>query len=270
VPEHFKDVRLINLAADGGRAGADIYFERTDNPPPTDPELERLRRDYEVTMRVLRRSDVPDNEYTTLVSELVRGAEVGLRGPHYSLQSGRDQLNNVQNELLGRARSNRDAYLWRLFFIGGILAIAALALAGVLYFVVPQYLKDADIAAAYKSALAWIVPLCLLLPGDVLGVVFIGMVANRTLTFDRITTFDPYYFPPGLRFLYIAVVSCVLLIALWFKFVMLGIGGYLLNSVETEPRAGLVIGLLCGVSEALVVELLLSRLKPVERGTAPG
>jgi hypothetical protein len=88
--------------------------------------------------------------------------------------------------------------------------------------------------------------------------VFIGMMANRTLTFDRITTFDPYYFPPGLRFLYIAVVSCVLLIALWFKFVMLGIGGYLLNSVETEPRVGLVIGLLCGVSEALVVELLLS------------
>jgi hypothetical protein len=76
--------------------------------------------------------------------------------------------------------------------------------------------------------------------------VFIGMMANRTLTFDRITTFDPYYFPPGLRFLYIAVVSCVLLIALWFKFVMLGIGGYLLNSVETEPRVGLVIGLLIG------------------------
>ena len=139
-----------------------------------------------------------------------------------------------------------------------------------MYFVVPQYLKEPDIAAAYKTALAWIVPLCLLLPGDVLGVVFIGMVANRTLTFDKITTFDPYYFPTWLRFLYIAIVSGVLLIALWFKFVMLGIGGYLLNDVKTDPSAGLVIGLLCGVSEALVVELLLSRLKPVERSAAPG
>jgi hypothetical protein len=40
--------------------------------------------------------------------------------------------------------------------------------------------------------------------------------------------------------------------------------------VETEPKAGLVIGLLCGVSEVLVVEPLLSKLKPAERGTAPG
>jgi hypothetical protein len=270
VPEHFKDVRLINLAADGGRAGADLYFERTDNPPTADPEVEKLRRDFEVTMRVLRRFDLSNNQYSTLVNEMLAGAVVGLKGPNYSLASGRDQLNNVQNELLGRARTHRDAYLGRLFLIGSIIAVLALALAGVMYFVVPQFLKDADMAAAYKTALAWIVPLCLLLPGDVLGVVFIGMVANRTLTFDKITTFDPYYFPPWLRFLYIAVVSCVLLVALWFKFVMLGIGGYLLNDVKADPSAGLVIGLLCGVSEALVVELLLSRLKPAERGNAPG
>jgi hypothetical protein len=62
----------------------------------------------------------------------------------------------------------------------------------------------------------------------------------------------------------------VLLVALWFDFVMLGIGGYLLNKVKTDPSAGLLIGLLCGVSEALVVEILLSKLNPVERGTAPG
>jgi hypothetical protein len=43
-----------------------------------------------------------------------------------------------------------------------------------------------------------------------------------------------------------------------------------LNDVKADPSAGLFIGLLCGVSEALVVELLLSRLKPVERVNAPG
>ena len=111
MPEHFKNVKLVNLAGDGGRAGADLYFERADVPPATDADVEKLRRDYEVTMRVLRRLDIPNAQYATFVNELVAGAVVGLKGPNYNLQSGRDQLENVQKDMLGRARKNRDAYL---------------------------------------------------------------------------------------------------------------------------------------------------------------
>jgi hypothetical protein len=103
-------------------------------------------------------------------------------------------------------------------------------------------------------------------PGDVLGVVFIGFVANRTITFDKIRAYDPYYFPPWLRFFYVAIVSYVLFAALWYKFVMLGVGGYLLNDVKTDPAGGLAIGLVCGISEAVIVELLILRLQPAERG----
>jgi hypothetical protein len=56
-----------------------------------------------------------------------------------------------------------------------------------------------------------------------------------------------------------------LLAALWFKVIMLGLGGVLLNDVKDTPEIGLLIGLVCGISEALVVELLLSRFRPVER-----
>lgn len=220
-------------------------------------------------MRILRRLDIPNSQYATFVNELVAGAVVGLKGPNYNLQSGRDQLGSVQKDMLGRARKNSDAYLGRTFLIGGGIAAIRLFLAAVMYFVVPHYLKKPDIAAAYKTALAWIVPFACYFRAMCSASSLSAWVANRTLTFDKTTTFDPYYFPPWLRFLYIAIVSGVLLVALWFEFVMLGIDGYLLNDVKTDLSAGLVIGLLGGVSEALIVELLLARLKPVERSVAP-
>ena len=106
---------------------------------------------------------------------------------------GRSQLNNVRESLIKHARNRRDAYLLRLLQTGGIMALLTLLLAGALSFVVPKYITDPDILPAYKDALAWLKPVCLLHLGDVLGVVFIAFVANRTITFDKVRTFDPYY-----------------------------------------------------------------------------
>jgi hypothetical protein len=92
-----------------------------------------------------------------------------------------------------------------------------------------------------------------------------GGVQRRGGAECRLKFLYVYYFPPWLRFSYIAIVSYVLVAALWFKFVMLGVGGYLLNDVKTDPAAGLAIGLVCGISEAVIVEVLQTRLKPVER-----
>ncbi len=265
--EHFKDVRIINLAADESRSGIDIYFERTDKPLPTNPDVEQLRRDYEETMFVLTNMEISDAEFFTLVNQLKGGAEIGLKGPNFSVDAGRSQLNNVRGGLIKRARKQRDAYLGRLLVTGGLMTVVALAVAGAFYFILPKYIADPNMMSAYQGALAWLGALFLLHPGAVLGVVFIAFVANRTITFDKIRTFDPYHFPPWLRFFYIAIVSYVMFAALWFNFVMLGIGGYLLNDVKTQPAAGFAIGLVCGIGEAIIVELLISRLKPVERET---
>jgi len=268
MPEHFKNVRVINLAADQSRSGIDIFFERADQPPPGDPRVEKLRRDCEETMFVLKDVNPPDPAFGTMLNELLQGAVVGLKGPAFSVDAGQSQLDKVRNKLIRLARAERDAYLGRLLIVGAVFTSIALALAGILYFIVPSYLHDQTMLSAYRGALAWIVPVCLLHPGAALGVIFVGFVANRTITFEQIRVYDPYYFPPWLRFSYVAVVSYVLFAALWYKFVMLGVGGYLLNDVKTDPAGGLAIGLVCGISEALIVELLISRLKPVERGNA--
>jgi hypothetical protein len=266
MPEYFKSVRYINLSTDrSSRAGLDIYFERTENPPPDNPDVEQLRGDYEETMAVMKDIDLPANEFETLFNELIAGAQIGLQGERFNVAAGRNQLNRVQRNLVRFARRERDKYLARLSLIGGIVTVISLLIAGFLIFVVPRHLTSADYVSAFAMGLKWLIPGCLLHPGVVLGVVFIAFVVNRTLTFDKIRTFDPYYFSPGLRFLYVSIISYVLFAALWFNLIMLGIGGFLLNNVKDRPGAGLLIGLVCGISEAVVVELLVSRFKPVER-----
>jgi hypothetical protein len=268
MPEYFKSIRAINLSPDRSRAGIDIYFERTDNPPPDNPAVEKLRADYEETMSVLKDMDLPDSDFGTFYNELLVGAQIGLQGPHLNLDAGRSQLNNVRGRLTRRARRERDQYLIRLGFSGGGVALASLLAAALLYSVVPQFLKTQVSRDAFEGFLAWLIPACLLHPGVVLGVVFTAFVLNRTFTFEKIRNFDPYFFPPGLRFFYVSIISYVLLAALWFKVVMLGLGGVLLNDVKEVPAIGLLIGLICGISEALVVELLVSRFRPVEKGNA--
>lgn len=198
--EHFKDVRVIQLSPDGARAGVDLYFERSENPLPANQDVEKLRRDYEGTMFVLRNIKIPDSEFTTLVNQLKVGADVGLKGSNFSVEAGRTQLNQAQETLIGLARTFRNAYLVRLLLVGGAFAVLAMVLAAVMYFVAPRYLTEPDTSAMYKASLGWLMPLMLIHPGVVLGAVFIGFVANRTITFERVRTFDPYYFPPLLRF----------------------------------------------------------------------
>ena len=266
MPEYFIDVRQINLASDGSRSGIDIYFQRPQVPPPPNADVEALHREYEETMFVLSNVQMSDSEFYTTFNQLLQGAYVGLKGPTFSLEAGRSQLSRVKETLVNFARKRRDAYLGQLLATGGLFAFASMVIAAGLYFYLPRQITDAELSTMYKSALSRLGPVLLLHPGVVLGVVFIGFVANRTITFDKVRTFDPYYFQPRLRFFYVSILSYVLFAALWFKFVMLGVGGYLLNDVKTDAAAGFAIGLICGIGEAVIVELLISRLKPVERG----
>lgn len=265
--EIFVRATYINLDPAKSDYGLDLYFERS-GTSATNAEVEALRSDYERTLNILKQLSVTTAEFKHILNQLLAGAQVGLVGKNYNIQDGRGQLDSIQRQMLKFGRTNRDIYLWTLAKTAFVIFLATLVLCGLLYFVVPRYLSDQEMLAAYRSALAWIVPICLLHPGAALGVVFVGFVINRTITFEKIAQFDPYYFSPPLRFLYVSVVGYVLFAALWFKLVMLGLGGYLLNDVRTEPAAGLLIGLVCGVSEALVVELLLNRLRPVERSNS--
>ena len=266
MPEFFKSVKPINLSSSGSRDGLDIFFERVDSPPADDRSVEQLRVDYEETVFILKEMDLPAPDFDTLFNMLVTGAQVGLQGPQYNLESGRTQMNNVRRTLVKRSMKERDNYLGRLIVVGIVVTATSLALAWFVTSELPKFISDTALKATFeKNIRTWLLAGSLLHPGVVLGVVFTGFILNRTMTFEKLRHFDPYYFPPGLRFFYVSVVSYVLFAALWFNVVMLGLGGFLLNSVRETPEAGVLIGLLCGVSEVVVVDLLISRFKPVER-----
>ncbi|UWZ84963.1 hypothetical protein [Occallatibacter riparius] len=268
---HFKSVSAVNLSPDNTRAGWDVFFERADTPPPTDPKVESLRGQYEETVFVLQSMDLHDEDFQNLFNALIVGAQVGLQGEisGSNLDAGANQLDQVRRKMVSLASKDRDRYLLQLVGVGVVVSLGALLLAGLV--VALPHIKGLAVLgeARFQSVRAWLLPGCLLHPGLCLGVVFAAFVANRSFTFELIRKMDPYAFTPLMRILFISLVSYVLLAVLWFNIIQLGAGGYLLNSVQTNPQAGFLIGLVCGVSEPVVVQILLSRLKPEERSKKP-
>lgn len=251
--EHFRNVTLINLSPDTtSREGVELYFERADNPPPPDRDVEKLRDDYEETLSVLRKMKVSDATFETLKKRLETGAQVGLRGTKYNVKAGRAALNSTQEEMIDVVSGDRSKYLWYLLGMGvGISMLTGFAAWFVFGNSSLSYLFD--LIDSFKLVLtSWL----LIHPGAALGVVFFGFVSNRTMTFNTVKRFDPYQFSPLLRFAYTVTVSYVLFVVLWLKWVRLGSGDHIID-LQTDIGAGFVIGLVCGISEGMVVKLLM-------------
>jgi hypothetical protein len=267
---HFKSVQAVNLSSDGLRAGWDIFFERSDTPPPADTKVEALRDQYEETVFVLQSMGLCDAGFDNLFNGLLVGAQVGLKGEisGSNLDAGANQLGQVRRKMVSLASKDRDNYLIELVRVGAIVSLATFLMATVVVALPHVTWVMANGDGYVQKVRPWLLPGFLLHPGLCLGVVFAAFVANRSFTFEMIRKMDPYAFTPLMRILFISLVSYVLLAVLWFNIIQLGAGGYLLNDVRTIPQAGFLIGLVCGVSEPIVVQILLSRLKPEERQKA--
>jgi hypothetical protein len=74
---------------------------------------------------------------------------------------------------------------------------------------------------------------------------------------------DQYDFVPWVRFTWIIIIAYVLFAAVWFDLFVIGVGNMTLNQVKKDYSYGFLIGLVCGVAEAVVVEMLMTRLRPV-------
>jgi len=264
VPEHFASVTAVNLAPDGRTAGATLFFRRAHDPPTSDANVEKLRSDYEATLTALKEISPADSEFTFLFNEILAGAQVGLQGPNYNLSDGRDELDRIRKKIVRLARESRDKYLISLAVRGAVVAFVPLAVLGAVLFATaraPETLISREALAEFTS---WFTPLCLLHPGVALGVVAMGFILNRKLEFENIGSFDPN-FSPNLRLTYVALLSYILFLTLWFSILVLGVGSYRLDDLPHHPANALLIGLLCGVSDAVVVDILLHRLPPVAK-----
>ena len=263
---HFSSVKPINLSGTNDWRGLELYFERSANPPPADEKVESLRRGFEQAVQKTRMAARNEGEFLPIFNKILDAAKSSLVVAGGTVKDGEERLAEIQTDILNLARKRRRGYFVNILAVGLVVSVVGLVLWGLLE-LIPLLLPSTEggYLESYRAALAWIVPACLILPGASLGIVFVGFATNTLLTFDKVGRLDQYDFFPWERFVWVSLIAFVLLAALWFDLFVIGIGNVALNKVREEPSFGFLIGLVCGISEALIADLLIKRFQPVIR-----
>ena len=80
--------------------------------------------------------------------------------------------------------------------------------------------------------------------------------------FDRLSK---YRFLPDMHLYYLIPVTFITLLLLYYDVIMIGVGNILLNDfVENTPLV-MIIGLVCALSEAVIVDLVLQKTEPTSQ-----
>lgn len=250
---HFTEVREINLSGNGHWKSVGLYFGRPEPTPPRDEEVERLRQSYETALSKLRLCAAHPEEFVPIFNQIKASAVATLATDGGQLSDGVDSLREISAGIVDISRTRRKYYLRQLIFGAVGSAVLSLSLWGL-------FVKVLSVPAP-----TWSLAAALAVPGAALGVVFIGFFANRSLTYEAAGQFDKYNFDRFERFMWVSLVSIVLLTALWNKALVLGSGSLILNDVVEHPSYGFLIGMIAGIGEASLAELLTSRLSPAEK-----
>lgn len=268
---HYQCVRPANPSGRTGWRGLDIYFERVPNPPAEDKDVEELRRSFDRAVGKLHLAARTNDQFMPVYNEILDAATGSLVVAGGTVKDGTERLEDIKIKILTLARNRRGRYFGLLLAIGAGVSVIGMLLYLAVYLLPPVFIdKSSPYFADYQSSLVWLLPAFLMLPGAALGVVFIGFATNRLVSYDGIGCMDQYDFAPWQRFTWVVLIAYVLFIALWFDAFVLGVGNVELNRVTTEARFGLLIGLVCGISESLIAELLTVRFRPVSGQSGTG
>ncbi len=104
--------------------------------------------------------------------------------------------------------------------------------------------------------------------GIALGLLLIGFLRNRLISYDNFDSIFRYRMSPGLYLLFISCLGLTVLALVGFDIVVLGVGNRVLNDVVENPAIGIIIGLLCSISEPFVSALVVRQLRPTPKEEA--
>jgi len=260
---HFASVRPIELSGQGDWHGFDVHFERAANRPPFDSDVEDLRRGFETAVRKLHLAAQAADQFMPIFNRIISAAGSSLATDGGAVQDGLDELNIIKQMIVDLNSNRRRDYFLSMLKASAIATVIGLLIMVILLSAVELLpLARLQFLANFQDALEWLLPACLVLPGAALGILFVVFAANRVQSYDDVGRTNRYGFSPWQQFIWVAIISYVLLAALWFKLFVLGVGNVLLNDVTEHAHYGFLIGLVCGISEALVAEQLLSLLRP--------
>lgn len=262
-PVYFEKVSLVPEGA-----WNDIDFIRAAGAPAEPDQMRRFRMDIQSTCRVIitfLRSDRKERDEFLLL--IHKTADLGLRGPDYSLEGGISNLVDVKERLVNYAYNVRRVTLRRYAYVAFVIAVPAIV-AGILIYslsALSLYLPP-PAQNIFPPLVSFIIAAFWIPAGASVGAWVEFALRVETLTYDRLLYFDPGRWEPRDRILIAVVVAFVLALFLGSGALQVGLGSILLNDfTTTRPYCSLVIGFVTGFAFPYVKDILY-RLRPAERG----
>jgi hypothetical protein len=244
-----------------------VFVAAPDSAKPPD-DLVALRQDYARTARVV--SVLFEDEQQTrkdIFLQLHAAADRGLRGPDFSIEDGRANLEAIREAITDSAIKVRDLrlreYTWLALFFG---LVPLLMGAGVLITNGFGQLKPPPPNGAYDPVFIWILA-ALWIPAGAAVCVW-GEFALRMqagLSYEQLMSLDPSRWRPSQRLLITVGIAFIFAFLLAFRAVQVGVGNLLLNEfADKTPALALAVGGITGLAFVAVRDIIF-RVKPTER-----
>lgn len=254
MPEYYSKIEAFPTPppkADFDPDDYSIWFERVATPPPPNKDVEDLRNDIEITLRVLRRQYRLDlDKFRREFNELVHAAVNGLLG-ETNIAGGRNDLVRIRNAIVDNAREARDSFIIRTL----LSVLWPFGFGAVLFGITYQIGGD---------ILKWGGPFALMHIGVAVGILLSALISARVPTFDQIALgFDQYGFKPLIRIIYVTVIAWALYILMATQLVILGITKSFNDQMLEHPAYGIIVGLICALADDAIMALIKVRVNAV-------
>jgi len=246
----------------------DIDFVRAKDSPEEPEEMRDLRIAIQDAARVVVSFFKFDREKRDeFLTMLHQTADTGLRGPNFSIASGRSDLASVKQRLVDSAYELRSIALKKYSKVASLVGGPTL-LVGILVYVLSghvAYLPGANDKGIYATETAILLAMMWIPAGAAAGAWIEFAFRVENLTYDQLLYFDTGRWSPGERLAIVVIVAFVFAFLLAAQAVQVGLGSILLNEfVSTKPYCSLALGFISGFAFPYVRDILY-RLKPVEK-----
>lgn len=124
-----------------------------------------------------------------------------------------------------------------------------------------QSTRKDDIVDNVKKYSSIVMGYTLAIVGGSIGLILLGFLRNRKITWETFDSIYQYGMKPHNYLMLIMILALVVMIMVVLNVFTLGVGSIILNDVVTEPQNGLIIGLLCSISEPLISSMVINQMK---------